>query len=117
MKWSALFLSLLALPAFSSTGENHTFNITDSQGFDAVLNGQKTHTEYRTETHASTCYRTEIAGYRTVCTGGGYPYPYPAPGPYPRPYPGPGPGPGYCRQEPIYRTVPYTCYQQVQVPY
>jgi hypothetical protein len=94
--------------SFASDGETREIVFTGANNSEMVtLQGEETHTEYRTETRVSTCYRTEVVGYRTVCTGGGYP------GPRPYPYP----GPRNCYRQPIYRQLPYTCYQQVQVPY
>jgi hypothetical protein len=79
-----------------------------------VLNTIQTRTEYRTDTIAKTCYRTELDGYRNVCqyqpevvcwedrnsrriceTRQVY----------------------RCHSEPVYRTVPYTCYETVRIPY
>lgn len=98
--------------SFANSGESKDIVFTAGQSnASTTLFGQETHTEYRTETRTETCYRTELVGYRTVCTGG-----YPYPGPYPRPYP-PYPYPRQCWQEPVYRQVPYACQRTVQVPY
>jgi hypothetical protein len=118
MKMFVGLLSLvLSFTSLASSGESKTFTFDGTQNsIELLLRGEKTHTEYRIENHTTTCYRTEIVGYRTVCTGGyggGYPgggYPYPGP----RPYPGPG---RTCYQEAIYRQVPYTCTQTVRIPY
>ncbi|GEM_PF-960215 len=115
----------LALSFASFATSSTTFNYDGSNStFDDVLNGEEVHTEYRTESQQSTCYQNEIAGYRTVCTGGGY---YGG-GYYGGGYNGPrgprggyyGPGPGYarnCFSEPFYRTVAYSCVKNVEVPY
>lgn len=112
MKMLVGLLSLaLSFASIASTGETKTFTYDGTQNsVELLLKGEKTHTEYRYEQRTTTCYRTDIVGYRTVCTGGG-------PG-----YPGPGrPGPGYpgrnCYQEPIYRQVAYPCTQTIQIPY
>ncbi len=96
----ALTLSFVA----SATIDMKTFTYDGSQNSMMLnLSTEKTHTEYRVEQHRSTCYRTEIVGYRTVCTGGG----------------GRGRGRGgrYCHQQPIYRTVAYSCMETVRIPY
>lgn len=106
----------LSFGALASSIQTRTFVYDGSRNsVELVLRGEKTHTEYRYEDHRTTCPRTEIVGYSTVCTGGGgY---YPAPGPYPHPYPGPGPGYRQCYQQPIYRTVYYPCTQTISIPY
>jgi hypothetical protein len=132
MKLLVGFLSLIvSFASIASSGETKSFIYDGSQNsVEMILRGDKTHTEYRTETYTTTCFRTEIVGYRTICHGGpGYPGPGPRPfpGPGPRPFPGPGPrpfpGPGprpfpnSCWQEPIYRQVAYSCTQTRQIPY
>ncbi len=122
-----LFFSVIALcvslSGLASTGETKTFNYDGSQdSVDLLLKGEKTHTEYKVEDVPSTCYRQEIVGYSTICTGGGYYGPgrgYPGPG-YPRPYPGPyypSPYPQTCYQQPIYRQIPYSCIRTVRTPF
>ena len=83
MKLVVGLLSLaLSFSTLASSGESKSFTYDGSQdSVELILRGEKTHTEYRTETRTTTCYRTEIVGYRTICSGGGYP------GPGPRPYP------------------------------
>lgn len=114
----ASFGLALSFASFATSTTTFFYNGSTAT-FDDVLNGEETHTEYRTEAQQSTCYRNEIAGYRTVCTGGGY---------YGGGYYGPrgprggyyGPGVGYgrsCFNEPMYRTVAYSCTQNVQIPY
>jgi len=112
MKLFAGILTLaLSFATLASSGESKTFTYDGSQNsVELILKGEKTHTEYRYEDRQSICYRTEIVGYRTICTGGG-PRPYPGPGP--RPYP----GPRHCFREPIYRQVSYPCTQTVRVPF
>jgi hypothetical protein len=111
MKMLVGLLSLvLSFVSIASSGETKTFTYDGTQNsVELLLKGEKTHTEYRYEQRTTTCYRTEIVGYRTICTGGGYPGP------------GPRPGPGYpgrnCYQEPIYRQVAYPCTQTIQIPY
>ena len=107
-----LFVGLLSLAlsfvSVASTGETKTFTFDGTQNsVELLLRGEKTHTEYRYEQRTTTCYRTEIVGYRTICTGG-----YPGPGPRPRPTPG-----RTCYREPIYRQVAYPCTQTIQIPY
>lgn len=110
-----LFSLVLSVSAFSSSVDRKSFNYDGTQNsVELVLRTEKTHTEYRTENRPSTCYRQEVVGYRTICTGGGY-RPYPGPGPYPRPYP--YPGPRNCWQEPIYRSVAYSCMRTQTVSY
>lgn len=111
-----LFSLALSFSTLASTVDTKTFVYDGSvNSVELLLNAEKTHTEYRTETQQSTCYRQVIAGHRTICTGGygpGYPYPGPYPRPYPRPYPT-----RRCWTEPVYRTVPYSCMQTVRVPF
>jgi hypothetical protein len=104
----------------ASTGETKSFLYDGSQeSVELLLRGEKTHTEYRVEDLPSTCYRNEVVGYHTVCTGGHYgPYPRPYPHPYPGPHhPGPHPYPRTCYREPIYRQIPYSCIRTVRTPY
>jgi hypothetical protein len=112
---TGLFALMLSMSSFANSGETKTFVYDGSQNsIELILRGEKTHTEYLIEERRTTCFRTEIVGYRTICTGG-YPGPYPHPGPYPRgPYPGPGRS---CWQEPVYRQVAYPCIETVRVPY
>jgi hypothetical protein len=101
-----LFLAI-SFTSIASTGESKTFTYNGTQNsVELILRGEKTHTEYRYENRTVTCYRTEIVGYRTICTGG------PGPG-----YPGPRPYPRNCYQEPVYRQIAYPCTQTVQIPY
>lgn len=113
-----LFSLALSFSALSSTVDTKTFTYDGSvNSVELLLKTEKTHTEYRVEQRQSTCYRQEIFGRRTVCTGGGYYGPGPGfPGPGRRPYPGPGPVRS-CWTEPMYRTVPYSCIQTVSIPY
>lgn len=120
MKMALGLLSFaLSFSALASTIDTKTFTYDGSvNSVELLLKTEKTHTEYRVEQRQSTCYRQEIAGYRTVCTGGGYYGPgpiggYRGPG---RPYPGPGPVRS-CWSEPMYRTVPYSCIQTVNTPF
>jgi hypothetical protein len=95
----------LSFASLASTGESRTFNYDGSQNsIELLLRGEKTHTEYRYENRTTTCYRTEVAGYRPVCNG-----------PYPRP--GGGMSPGICYLQPVYRQVAYPCTQTVQIPF
>ena len=103
----------LSFASIASSGETKTFTYDGTQNsVELLLRGEKTHTEYRYEQRTTTCYRTEIVGYRTICTtnGGGYPGPGPRPGP--RPQPG-----RTCYQQPIYRQIAYPCTQTIQIPY
>ncbi len=110
MKMIVGLLSLaLSFASIASSGETKTFTFDGTQNsVELLLKGEKTHTEYRYENRQTTCYRTDIVGYRTVCTGTGPGYP----GPGPRPYPGRS-----CYQQPIYRQVAYPCTQTIQIPY
>jgi hypothetical protein len=114
-KLIALFSLTLSFSTLADTVDTKTFVYDGTQNsVELILNSEKTHTEYRVEDIRTTCYRQEIAGYRTVCSGGG-PRPYPGPG---RPGPGyPGPGRGNCYSTPIYRQVAYSCTQTVRTPY
>jgi len=99
---SVLFALVFSITssAFASTVDSRSV-VFDGSFADTVLNlkAEKTHTEYRYEQVARTCYRTVLAGHRQVCR---------------RPTPT---QPGQCWSEPIYRTVPYTCYETVTIPY
>lgn len=111
-----LFSFVLSFGAFASTVDTKTFTYDGTQNsIELILNAEKTHTEYKIEDVQSTCFRQEVVGYRTICTGGHY-GPYPGPGRYPRPYPYPG-GIRTCHQQPIYRSVSYPCVQTVRTPY
>lgn len=109
-KLISVFSVVLSFSALASTTDIKTFIYDGSvNSTTLLLNAEKTHTEYRTEQRQSVCYRTEIRGYRTVCTGGyggGYGHPRRNPGPI-----------RSCWSEPVYVTVPYTCTQTVSVPY
>lgn len=97
-----LFVALLSIVtgAFASTIDSETVRFDGSNGEVSMqLNAEETRTEYRRETVARTCYRTVLVGNRRVCR---------------RPSQG---GPAQCWNDPIYRTVPYTCYETVSVPY
>jgi hypothetical protein len=105
----------LSFASLASTSESKVFNYDGSMNsVELLLKAEKTHTEHRTEYRQSTCQRTEIAGYRTVCTGSGPGYPGPRPGPG---YPGPGYPGRSCYQQPIYRTVYYPCTITVDIPF
>lgn len=118
---AGLFTLALSFSTVASTVDSKTFIYDGStNSVELVLKAEKTHTEYRTENRQSTCYRQEVVGYSTICSGGGYGpgYPYPGPGyPYPRPYPGPIGGGRHCWSQPVYRSVPYSCMQTVRIPF
>jgi hypothetical protein len=98
----------LSMGAFADRGETKRFLFDGSEStVELLLRGEETHTEYRYETRHTTCYRNEVVGYRTVCTGGGMPGPGPRPRPMPR----------TCRSVPVYRNVAYPCTQTVTIPY
>lgn len=100
MKILATLFALYAFGALASTTDVERFTFDGAPAQKTVsLRAEKTHTEYRTETHARICYRREIVGYNTVCR---------------RP---PPPQPETCQRIPVYRDVAYTCYQQVRIPY
>ena len=115
---AGIFTLAMSFTALASTLDTKTFYYDGSvNSVELILNAEKTHTETRYENRRTTCFRQEVGGYRTVCTGG-YPgsYPNPYPGPYyPTPYP--HRNPGHCWSEPVYRTVPYSCVQTVGIPY
>lgn len=121
-----LFTVALSFSAVASTVDTKTFVYDGSQNsVELLLKAEKTHTEYRTEDQRTTCYRTEVVGHSTICTGGNYGPGYPGPG-YPGPYyPRRGPGhpypgnhfPRHCSSQPILRTVPYSCIQTVRIPF
>lgn len=111
-----LFSVALSFSAFASSIDTKTFIYDGSvNSVELLLKSEKTRTENRVETRQSTCYRREMAGYRTICSGGYGPYPRPLPGPYPRPYPAPYPT-RRCWSEPMYRSIPYSCMQTVNIP-
>lgn len=85
--------------AIANTRDTKYITFTSAGSTTVDLSADKTHTEYRQETQARTCYRQVIVGYQTQCTP-------------PRPD-----RPGQCRQYPVYRNMPYTCYVTVSVPY
>ena len=93
------FLLTLAFNARASTRDVEVISFTGAgSNKTLLLSADKTHTEYRTEVEARTCWRQEVY-YQQVC----------------RPN---GPGlPPTCYTQPVYRSVPYTCYVNVQVPY
>ncbi|MBY0518690.1 MAG: hypothetical protein K2P81_17400 [Bacteriovoracaceae bacterium] len=99
MKLFLASLLLVVSSAFASTVDSQSIRF-DSSVRDGVvqLKAEKTHTEYRQDTVARTCYRTVYAGSRTVCRR-------------------PQNGPQQCWSEPVYRTVPYTCYETISTPY
>lgn len=103
------------LSANASTADSYSLPLVNNDPqINFTLNTVQTRTEYRNESVAKTCYRTEFDGYRNVCQY------------YPETY-------CYedrmsrricetrsvyrCHSEPVYRTVPYTCYETVRVPY
>jgi hypothetical protein len=97
----------LSFAAIASSGETKTFTYDGTQNsIELILKGEKTHTEYRYENRNTICYRTEIVGYRTVCSGGGPTGPRPGPRP-----------PQNCYRQPIYRNVAYPCVETVRIPY
>lgn len=115
-----LFTVALSFSAVASSVDTKTFVYDGSQNsVELILRAEKTHTEYRTEDQRTTCYRTEVVGHTTICTGGSYGPGYPGPG-YPRgpgyPYPGPH-YPRQCQTQPVLRTVPYSCIQTVRIPF
>jgi hypothetical protein len=114
-KLLSVFSVALSFSALASTVDTKTF-IYDGSVSTAtlLLSAEKTHTEYRMEQRQSICYRNELRGYRTICTGGGYGGGYGRTGRYPRPNPGPV---GTCWSEPVYVTVAYSCIQTVSIPY
>jgi hypothetical protein len=112
----ALFALVLCFNSFASTVDSRTFNYDGTQdSVELLLRGEKTHTEYRYEDYQTLCYRTEIVGYRTVCTGYGPNSDY---GPYPRRgNPRPYPRTRTCYQDPIYRQISYPCIQTRKIAY
>jgi hypothetical protein len=101
--------------AFGAFAASETFTFNGAQRSNSVnLQSEKWHTEYRYERRADTCYRREFAGYRQQCrrvrtgsrctTRNGRRVCTPT---YTR----------RCTRVAVYRTVPYTCYRDVRVPY
>jgi hypothetical protein len=111
-------LVVLSTNAMSSTSDSRFLPIRESDTVDSLsLFTTTTRTEYRVETEARTCYRTIIDGYRRVCNRYSEVRP-PLPPREPRePRPPMPPRPPVCYDEPVYRTVPYTCYETVRYPY
>ena len=130
-----LFFSLV-IPAMASrvTTDEHSVNISNGPAVESFSLNTKTYrTEYRTESIERTCYRQIIIGYQTICNrflvssseimdrdhdhghDGDHRGPERRPMPYPYPYP--LPRPPVCYQQPIYQTIPYSCWQTVSLPY
>lgn len=98
---SILFALALTIfgSAFASTVDRQTLRFDGSTPEATFqLRTEKTHTEYRYEQVQRICYRQEVT-YRTVCR-----QPTPT-------------TPGACWSEPVYRSVPYTCWETVAIPY
>jgi hypothetical protein len=142
-----LFLTSIALIAsassFASTSDSHSLPILGTESNDSFsLLTTQTKTLYRQETVSRICYRQEVVGHHQVCEGGtrdivaidketrgagdnhGQQGEQKPGGQQPggeRPgQPGgdkPTPRPPVCRDEPIFRDVPYTCYETISVPY
>ena len=119
-------LLILSNAAFASTVDSHSLPILGTESTDNFqLFTTTTRTEYRTEVQERICYRTVIDGYRRVCDRFSDvqrdPHHGERPGPGPRPpmppVPPMPPRPPVCHDEPVYRTVPYTCYERVTVPF
>jgi hypothetical protein len=117
----SFFLVMSSFTTIASTIDTKTFVYDGSQStVELVLRTDKTHTEYKVEEVLSTCYRSQVSGYRSICTGtsiGGYgsgPY---YPGPHRRQYTSPYAFSRQCYSEPIYRQVPYSCTQTSRLPY
>lgn len=116
MKTIAALLSLIfSLTLFASTGETQSFRFDGLQRSNTLqLQGSKTRTEYRYEQRARTCYQQVIVGYQNVCrrvqtgtrctTRNGQRVCTPV-------------YTNRCTRRPIYRSQPYTCYEQVRVAY
>jgi len=103
-----------SISAFTSTGETETF-LFDGGDTEKLftLNGEATHTEYRRETRAETCWRRVLVGYRRVCHTRYQRRCRNTPrGQVCRNIPR-----QVCRQVPRYRDQPYTCYREVRIPY
>ncbi len=132
-----LLFILASFNSFSSTSDSESFTFDGQRSSHEInLSTEKTHTEYRWERQADTCYRRVYVGdryvcttqyrqvcrttqqtCRTVCTGSG------ANRTCRRECSGGGSRIcrqepyNYCRYIPQYRDEPYTCYRDVQVPY
>ncbi len=111
-----LTLSLsVSLSASASTLDGYSIPlISNDPEVNFVLNTIQTRTEYKNETVAKTCYRTVQDGYRNHCEY--YPEVVCHEDRHSRRictthnvY--------RCHSEPVYRQVPYTCYETVRVPY
>ena len=115
MKSFLILCLLFATNLFASTIDSHSLPIyaLDSEE-NFSLNTIVTKTLYRTETRANTCYRTEFDGYYSHCDF------FPVVQCYRDEYGRQNCQTSMvysCRQEPRYRSVPYTCYDTVEVPY
>jgi hypothetical protein len=91
---------LISLSAVASTTDTRVFNYDGGQSsVELMLRTEKTHTEYRYENRQTICYRTQVIGFRTICS---------APGPR---------GPRQCFRQPVYGQVAYNCMQSIRIPY
>jgi hypothetical protein len=115
---SCIFLtSILYIPfSFATTGETVNFTFDGSRGTPTSfrLEASQTHTEYRTETQQGTCYRQVLNGYQRSCYWVTQPRCF-----YNRmgQYICQNYRSQRCENRPVYRSEPYSCTQQVQVPY
>jgi hypothetical protein len=124
---------LFSLSVLANTTDSREFTYAGSRSIEEfVLQAEKTRTEYRTEQVPRTCYRTVLAGYRTECRSVPYRVCHNQP-PQCRNVRQPDGSmrractPARqacqtryrteCRQVPVYRQEPYTCYETVRVPY
>jgi hypothetical protein len=139
----AISIVLSPLLALADSGESKSFVFQGQPSVSLVLSGEKTHTEYRTETYQTTCYRSEFSHYEQRCynepinvcdmmfeqlvPGPSNPKPGGPGGDPDRPprFPEPGPSEPRCRteyrrscsQEAVYVNVPYSCTQTRQIPF
>jgi len=112
---AALFVFGLSAHILASTVDGYSLPlVSNDPEVNFTLNTIQTRTEYRNETIAKTCYRQEFDGYRNVCSYEPEVYCYEdrmsrriceTRQVY------------RCHSEPVYRTVPYTCYETIRVPY
>lgn len=131
MKLFILFSLSIMSAAFASHVDSYSlplFNSSNEENFS--LQSTQMRTQYRIETIERTCTRTEFDGYRNECgfvtevVCETFPGPH---GPGRDPHPGRGHDNGgvnchpklvyRCHQEPVYRTVAYSCNQTINVPY
>ena len=106
-----IFFCFLSLHLWADSLDIHSFNYDGSQdSFEFNLKAEKSQIGTKPENRETICYRQELTGYRTVCTGGYRPGELPPPTLQLK-------EPPRCWAEPVYNAVPYSCIQPFNVPY